>query len=29
MSPKPQTWTSPALPVGPRVPVWAPAAQTV
>ena len=29
MSPKPQTWTSPALPVGPRVPVWAPAAQPV
>ena len=29
MSPKPQTWTSPALPVGPGVPVWAPAAQTV
>ena len=29
MSPKPQTWPSPALPVGPRVPVWAPAAQTV
>ena len=29
MSPKPQTWTSPALPVGPRVPVWVPAAQTV
>lgn len=29
MSPKPQTWTSTALPVGPRVPVWAPAAQTV
>ena len=29
MSPTPRTWTSPALPVGPRVPVWAPAAQTV
>ena len=29
MSPMPRTWTSPALPVGPRVPVWAPAAQTV
>ena len=29
MSPTRRTWTSPALPVGPRVPVWAPAAQTV
>ncbi len=29
MSPKPRTWTSPALPVGPRVPVWAPSARSV
>ena len=29
MSPTPRTWTSPALPVGPRVPVWAPDAHTV
>ena len=25
----PQPWTSPALPVGPRVPVWAPSAHNV
>ena len=30
MSPtEPRAWTSPALPVGPRVPVWAPAAKRV
>ena len=29
MSPTRRTWTSPALPVGPRVPVWAPDAHTV
>ena len=29
MSPTPRTWTSPALPVGPRVPVWAPSARSV
>ena len=30
MSPTdPRAWSSPALPVGPRVPVWAPAARTV
>ena len=29
MSPTPRTWQSPALPVGPRVPVWAPTARRV
>jgi len=29
VSPTRRTWTSPALPVGPRVPVWAPDAHTV
>ena len=29
MSPTRRTWTSPALPVGPRVPVWVPDAHTV
>ena len=29
MSPTPRTWQSPALPVSPRVPVWAPTARRV
>lgn len=29
MSPASWTWRSPALPVGPRVPVWAPTARRV
>jgi len=29
MSPASRTWQSPALPVGPRVPVWAPTARRV